>query len=124
MGRLHHIHAWITLFVSFAVIVFFTLSVAFLSHGTSPLTLFSAVLILTGFYCIFRYTEKKVFTDFKIMALLNISLILGFLPKIGMVYMRVGVVAPYFWLSLVTINMVYSMAMIIIYDMKISKFLK
>lgn len=124
MDRLHYAHAWATLFVSIAVIFFFTFSVAFLSHGVFLLTFFSAILILTGLYCIFRYYVKDVSSDFKIMALLNVSLISGFLPKLGMKYMQSGVIAPYFWLSLVTINLAYSMAIIIFYDMRVAKVFK
>ncbi|MBI4176752.1 MAG: hypothetical protein HY516_00130 [Candidatus Aenigmarchaeota archaeon] len=121
MEKLAFRHAWFTMTVSLTTIVFFTLSVAFLSHGSWALALFSAVLILSGFYCGLKYHGKKIPVDLKVMSLLNVSLLAGFLPKIGMQYAFVGVISPYFWLSLVTINMAYSMAIIIFYDMKISK---
>lgn len=121
MERLPCRHAWLTVSVSFTTIVFFTLSVAFLAHGTAALSVFSAILILFGFYCGVKYHGKKLPADVKLLSLLNVSLLAGFLPKIGMQYVLVGVVAPYFWLSLVTANLAYSMAIIIFYDMKISK---
>ncbi|MBI1971914.1 MAG: hypothetical protein HYS53_01295 [Candidatus Aenigmarchaeota archaeon] len=124
MDRLAQAHTWITLFVSVALIMFFTFSVAFLSHGIFALALLSGAVIITGLYCVFRYSGKKTFTDFKIMALLNFSLISGFIPGIGMRYMQNGVIGPYLWLSLVTINLAYSMSMIIYHDMKISKLLE
>ncbi len=121
MDRLQRIHAWATLFISVVLIVFFTLSVAFLSHGIFALPLLSAVMAITGFYCALKYSAKKTPIDFKIMSLLNFSIISGFVQGIGMVYMQMGVIGPYLWLSLVTINLAYSMAMIIYYGMKISK---
>ena len=66
----------------------------------------------------------KTLPDFFLMSILNFSLVFGFIPQIGMKYTQNGVVGPYLWLSLVTINMAYSMAMIIYYDMKISKMLR
>ncbi|MBI2085692.1 MAG: hypothetical protein HYT71_04225 [Candidatus Aenigmarchaeota archaeon] len=123
MDRLEQFHSWATFVVSIAIITFFTLSVGLLSYGVSALALLSSVLVLTGIYCFYIYLLKKTLPDFLLMSILNFSLVSGFLPQIGMKYMQIGVIGPYLWLSLVTINMAYSMVMIIFYDMRISKML-
>ncbi|MBI4168183.1 MAG: hypothetical protein HY515_04450 [Candidatus Aenigmarchaeota archaeon] len=121
MDKLQQVHTWATLFISVFLIAFFTFSVAFLSYGVFALPFLSAVLVITGFYCVLKYSVKKASIDFKIMALLNFSIILGFVPGIGMRYMQTGVIGPYLWLSLVTVNLAYSIAMIIYYDIKLSR---
>ncbi len=123
MDKLEQLHAWATFSVSIVIITFFTLSVGLLSYGVAALAFLSALLVITGIYCFYRYLSGKALPDFLLMSILNFSLISGFLPQIGMKYMQIGVIGPYLWLSLVTINMAYSMAMIIFYDMRISKIL-
>ena len=124
MGKLEQVHAWATFLVSIIIITFFTLSVGVLSYGSNVLALLSVTLFIVGVYCFRRYLVKKTLPDFFLMSILNFSLVFGFIPQIGMKYTQNGVVGPYLWLSLVTINMAYSMAMIIYYDMKISKMLR
>ncbi len=123
MDKLEQAHSWATFIVSTVIITFFTLSVGVLSYGSNVLALLSVTLVIIGVYCFHKYLRKKPLPDFLLMSILNFSLVSGFLPVVGMKYTQAGVVGPYLWLSLVTINLAYSMATIIYYDMKISKML-
>ncbi len=118
MRKFTKAHVWLTLLVSAALVFFFTFSVAFLAHGFLVLVALSALLIFAGVYSAAYYKSGKVNIEIKILSLLNTSLIIGFFPGIGVRYMGGGMANPYFWLSLVTANLVYSIGLILSKNMR------
>ncbi|MFH0890270.1 MAG: hypothetical protein V1836_03995 [Candidatus Aenigmatarchaeota archaeon] len=121
MNKIPQMHIWATFSVSIAIMIFFTLSVAFLSHGLVALVVSSALLVLIGVYFVAYYHKVKEAVERKLLALLNVSLALGFFPFIGINHMLGGVIAPYVWLSLVTLNLAYSVGLILYHDMRIEE---
>jgi hypothetical protein len=111
-------HVWLTLLVSAALVFFFTFSVAFLSHGFLALLVLSSLLILAGVYYAVYYESNKGGTEIKILSLLNMLLVVGFFPGIGMRPMGGGMAGPYIWLSIVTINLFYSIWLILSKNMR------
>ncbi len=119
MKQFANAHVWLTLLFSATSVFFFTFSVAFLAHGFLALVMLSALLIFVGIYSALRYGSGKECNEIKILSLLNMSLVIGFFPGVGIRYMGGGMAGPYIWLSLVTVNLAYSIGLILSKKMRI-----
>ncbi len=119
MRRFAEMHVWLTLFVSAALVFFFTFSVAFLAHGFLILVALSALLIFAGVYSAAHYESGKMDSGIRILSLLNMLLAIGFFPGIGMRPIGEGMVGTYIWLSVVTVNLVYSIGLVLSKNMRI-----
>ncbi len=119
MDRIPQMHIWATFSASITVIAFFTLSVAFLSHGLLALVISTALMALTGacFAAYYHATGEPLET--KLLAFLNLSLMLGLFPSIGVSHVLGGMIALYVWLSLITLNLAYSTGLILYHELRI-----